>query len=945
MIDLIKRPFQRPEYRDSKDHNAFLLSIIILLAAVAMEALYLYLILQVGITQLIGPAIITCIIAIASVFSSFLCLRGRAALGVKLIIISIAFAGIAAQFFMADLGFVVGITCIFVITMLAGQALESKIATRFVLLGYITGLATYLLDVYGDELVAFGSLSRFSDPTIQKFIPIVAGLVAVAYSGFIVKQFSNYTLRTKLIVVFLSVTLVTFGIFAYFNNQRSERNLVETANKTLFTFASETASRLETFIAGSLDTVRTEALLPNFVTLLSNSDQTTDIVQTRALLFSLNGRDVRNIVSYGLLDRNGVNVLDTVGGKIGSSEADFDFFKIPLETGEPYVSPVLFIGDVEELNPTTPALGTTPEDALFADFTRDPEIVFSAPVHNLEGIIVGVLRVRYKASILQDLLVQSTALQGDESLFAVLFDENTLHLAHSNVEVAKSVNYKLTAFPLALIELRTLQETYRIPDLPTQDLSTSLPVLRENLLNAQDAPYFVARDVDPDESNRVAVKVMDKLPWRVAFFQPEDEFFRPVREQTNFILALTVVMAGIAAIAAAGTAQILTAPITRLTQVAQKVSSGNLDEQAPVETGDEIGVLARAFNEMTAQLRGFIGTLEEQVRGRTEDLSLSMEVGQRASVIRDLDVLLPTITEYVRQTFDLYYTQIYFVDELRHNLVLRSGTGELGERLIARRHSLPIDSNSMVGLTVLREAAVVVPDTEESAIHKLNPALPETRSELSVPLISEGQVVAVLDMQAVDAGTFTEENRTVFEAMATQISIAIDSAKQWTIAQEAQHRAEEAVKQLTRESWAEALIPTNRKLNYVYDLSVVSEGGFESLEQNRLNTPLVIQNEQVGQFAVESPNGREWDVDERALLNSVAQQLAQKVENLRLFEQTQQRASREQLTRQITEKIRASRDIEAALQTAAQELSKALRTPRAVVNLKVPKSQDRKGRS
>jgi GAF domain-containing protein len=72
----------------------------------------------------------------------------------------------------------------------------------------------------------------------------------------------------------------------------------------------------------------------------------------------------------------------------------------------------------------------------------------------------------------------------------------------------------------------------------------------------------------------------------------------------------------------------------------------------------------------------------------------------------------------------------------------------------------------------------------------------------------------------------------------------------------------------------------------------------------------------------------------------VAQQLAQKAETLRLFEDTQRQATREQIARQITDRIRASRNIEAALQTAAEELSKALGTAQAVIDLRVNPQHD-----
>jgi GAF domain-containing protein len=86
---------------------------------------------------------------------------------------------------------------------------------------------------------------------------------------------------------------------------------------------------------------------------------------------------------------------------------------------------------------------------------------------------------------------------------------------------------------------------------------------------------------------------------------------------------------------------------------------------------------------------------------------------------------------------------------------------------------------------------------------------------------------------------------------------------------------------------------------------------------------------------VHKPSDQTWTEDEQALLQTVAQQLAQKAENLRLFEDTQQRATREQIARRIIDKVRASRSIETALKTATEELNKALGTARAVIDLQI----------
>jgi GAF domain-containing protein len=447
-----------------------------------------------------------------------------------------------------------------------------------------------------------------------------------------------------------------------------------------------------------------------------------------------------------------------------------------------------------------------------------------------------------------------------------------------------------------------------------------------------------------DKVNQVAVTSMQTQPWLVAFFEPQEVFLAPVGVQTRRVILFASLVTILVAVAALGLGQILARPIIYLNEVAQQVATGHFDVHASVVSQDEIGQLAKTFNSMNDQLRDLIGSLEEQIRERTIELALSMEVGQRASAIRDVHELLPTITKLIRDRFDLYYTQIYLVDAINQNLVLQAGTGMVGQELLARNHGLPIDFNSIVGRVAVEGKAMAVMNTEISDVHKANPLLPDTRSELAAPLVVENRVIGVLDMQASQIGTFTDANLTVFEAMATQLANSIDSAQQWAAAQDAQHKLEAVVRRLTRENWADKLALQQSDLGYAYNLSSVKALGVNGAgvisDQDGISVPVMVQNEPIGRLYVEKSADQTWTDEEQAILTGIAKQIAQKAETLRLFEAAQVRATREQVTRQITEKIQASRDIESALKTAAEELNRVLGTDRALIDLKVTSADE-----
>jgi GAF domain-containing protein/HAMP domain-containing protein len=752
---------------------------------------------------------------------------------------------------------------------------------------------------------------------------IVAALLSLIYAYFVVRDFPNYTLRTKLIISFVIVGIISVASVAFLNYRFTENALINSANRALLGAASQTADTVDTFITTNLKAVEIEAQLPPLVQFLSlppdqqqhNSPEAVAAINT---LQTLSRKDPGHISSYALLDRQGRNILDILSPDIGTDESDQDYFQIPLQSQQPYVSPV-----------------------LFSETSDNPFIYFSSPVRNLAGEMIGILRFRYSMLALQQLIAQKDDLTGLNAS-ALLLDESHLRLADS-----QSADFLYTLIgPLnqaAIVELRAAK---RLPNKPVEALSTNLVDFAKGLENIATQPIFAA-EVHPDEGghlDQIAVAALKTRPWFVAFVQDPEIAQAPLQSQARASLLWAVAIASIVAVGAFALGQFLAGPIIRLTAVAQEVAAGDLQVQAPIEAQDEIGQLAIAFNQMTAQLRNLFGSLEEQVQKRTAELALSIEVGQRAAAIRNLDELLPTIVELIQERFNLYHTQIYFVDDPGQNLILRAGTGSLGQELLARRHSLPVGHGSIVGQVAAQAQPIVVPNTEASDLHKPSPFLPETRAELAIPLMIEGQVMGVLDLQSDRINTFTKDNLTIFEAMATQLAISIDSARQWTASQEAQRKAEEAIRQLTRQRWAETLSSRRNPAGYVYDLSNVkplSETNGPGTLQSNLSVPVIVQNEPIGQLSVNVPAEKQLSVDEKALLAAVAQQLAQKAENLRLFEVTQQRATREQFARQITDKIRASRNIEAALKTAAAELSKVLGVAKTVVDLKVDSIDDK----
>jgi GAF domain-containing protein/HAMP domain-containing protein len=224
----------------------------------------------------------------------------------------------------------------------------------------------------------------------------------------------------------------------------------------------------------------------------------------------------------------------------------------------------------------------------------------------------------------------------------------------------------------------------------------------------------------------------------------------------------------------------VTRPLIALTDTATRIASGDLKPIAAVERHDEVGLLAQTFNTMTAQLRTLIGTLEQQVEGRTAQLKAAFEVGQAATSILDTDLLLREIVNLIVKRFDLYYAAVFTLDDSGRYAVLREATGEAGRTLKQVKHQLEVGGQSMVGAAISTRAPRIALDVGKEATRFANPLLPLTRSEIALPLIAGNRVLGVLDAQSKQSAAFDESAAEVLQVMANQIAVALLNAESFS---------------------------------------------------------------------------------------------------------------------------------------------------------------------
>jgi HAMP domain-containing protein len=236
-------------------------------------------------------------------------------------------------------------------------------------------------------------------------------------------------------------------------------------------------------------------------------------------------------------------------------------------------------------------------------------------------------------------------------------------------------------------------------------------------------------------------------------------------------LTILLVMAGVAAGIALLVSGRITRPLVGLTSIANLIASGDLSQEVlHTARRDEIGTLARAFDQMSQQLRDLITGLEEQVIQRTRQWqeanyklqrrAIQLEtvtlVGRAITSILSLDELLLEVVNLIRARFDFYHAGVFLIDESGTWAVLRQATGEAGQRMLVRKHQLAVGGQSIVGWVTANRQPRIALDVGEDAVHFKNPDLPHTRSEMALPLMVGNRLLGALDVQSIEEAAFDE---------------------------------------------------------------------------------------------------------------------------------------------------------------------------------------------
>lgn len=258
---------------------------------------------------------------------------------------------------------------------------------------------------------------------------------------------------------------------------------------------------------------------------------------------------------------------------------------------------------------------------------------------------------------------------------------------------------------------------------------------------------------------------------------------------------------------------------------------------------------------------------DEFAEKRAIQLATVARVSTSIASILDQTELLQSVVDQTKDNFNLYHAHIYLANETGDYLVLAAGAYDVGRKMVAQGWRIPINhEHSLVARAAREMHGVIVNDIRNEPDFLPNELLPQTLSEMAVPLITGDLVLGVLDVQSDRIGHFTEDDVSIFTTLALQVAVALQNARQY---QRAERRSKELaiLNELSRS--LTSAIATGDVLQMVYQFTK------QLMDTSNFYIALYDQKTGMISFPILFLNGETMVVEDRPLSNGLTDYIIQ----------------------------------------------------------------------
>ena len=568
-------------------------------------------------------------------------------------------------------------------------------------------------------------------------------------------------------------------------------------------------------------------------------------------------------------------------------------------------------------------------------------VTASIPVHTSKGKLIGVIGIDISLDAIQNNLEGA---QGLENAYTFLLDES--------------------GYPIVLPEQGFLDIFGQ-----RSDSFETTPSLKDNAFNFGS----VITAMLSGEKGRAEVKTnngsllvlyapLESTGWSIATVVSENELLKPltdleddIERDTQQLIFSRMVTTGIilfvltTILSIWATNQIVN-PIKKLVEAVRGFGTENLEFPIPKVRKDEIGVLANSFQDVTSRLRNTVNTLEKRVEERTEtlenqavQLQAAAQVAQDSLVFQNVNELLDHATLLISEKFSYYHAGIFLLDANKEYAVLQAASSEGGQKMLDRGHQLRVGLEGIVGASAREKRPHIALDVGTDAVFFNNPDLPQTHSEMALPLLAQNEVIGVLDIQSVESQAFDQQDIEVFQTLANQLALAVQNARLMEETQISLSQLELLSAESAQKAWSERLRKENQGFIYTpLGVKRIQTKKAYALGENEegASVPIALRGKKIGKISLKRM-ARQWTKKETVLISDIANQVALAIENARLVDETQEQANREQISAEFSTKLRETLDMDTVVKTAITEMKKTFDLNEVEVRLNSPKKENK----
>jgi GAF domain-containing protein len=421
---------------------------------------------------------------------------------------------------------------------------------------------------------------------------------------------------------------------------------------------------------------------------------------------------------------------------------------------------------------------------------------------------------------------------------------------------------------------------------------------------------------------------------------------RKISELINYQLIL-----GLLGMALAGgiVVYFMLRPARQLSEFANQLGMRNFLATSTISRfNGELALIADSLMGLSRNIQRMISELEEKVVDRTRELEhramqlkATADVGKAITSVRNLSELLQQTTLLINDRFGYYHVGVFLLDERKKYAILSASNSEGGRKMLEKNHRLKVGETGIVGYVTENAIARIALDVGQDAVFFDNPDLPNTRSEIALPLIAGGQILGALDVQSTEPQAFSEDDVTTLQTLAEQIAVAIQNVNLFNETDKALEASRRVYGEVSRDAWRR-LMRYQPRVGYLASSPGAVQTQSEALEPTMatafetgdlvfgkdglsISIPIKVRGENIGAIRLKKSEISEtWTQDETNLAIALSDQLSGALESARLFRESQQRAARESLVSDISARISSSSHVEAIVRETVQELGQAI---------------------